>query len=802
MDIASKDERYIKQQPNQKFFGVYPFYLHLYNVADLNPKKQIKRYRYDNPKLLSFMEKAFSKKAVSGLEKDYIGIQDWLKETGEKPVVISDKKTEKSTIQLSQLYKNRGYFNAETKDTVNYDYKKSRVDYYINTGAAYYIDSIKNDIHSDILSKLYKQEKGKTYIKEGDQYNQLNFYKEQDRLTELFRNNGVYDFQKQFISFEADSNVIGHNVNIRMTITDLPIETDTGVSYVPYKQYTINKVNVYPDNLYIYDDLPISDSISKGGYYFLAKKKNRFKPRALTDAIYFEPGKMYSDEDRRITTRLLGGLGMFKITDIKEVVDPSDPQGNGLISNIHLTPLKRNTTKVELEGTNSNTLGLGFAVNSSLINRNTFGGAEIFDISLNLMVGNQKEVVSTGNPLFNAYQYGVQSSLKFPRFLLPFRTDSLATKQMRPRTYLRASVNNQLNIGLSKNSNNASIDYTWNPTETGEYTITPVNFQFIKYLNSEGDYFRANPTEKQNIDNAEEAYINLHPELKPIEGTTELYRLMLNDPSFKNDDTYDDFANSVQRYERLTQDYLISSSIYSYTYNNQRVNKDNSFLYFKGKIELAGTMFSAVNAVNPLPTIKDAQGFESKTVLGLPYAQFIKLDVDIRKYWRLNSSDKIAFRILGGLALPFGNSNTIPFERAYFSGGVSDVRAWRPYELGPGAIKENPFDYSYDKVKFTIGLEYRMNIFNKLNGALFVDAGNIWGIDNEDELTNFRIDSFYKQLGVGAGYGVRYDFGFFVFRFDFAYKVYDPSSIQGYSWVLQDQKLFNPQVNFAIGYPF
>lgn len=798
----SEDKGYIKQTPNQKFFGFYPFYLHLYNIADLDPKEQVKKYKYENPKTISFMEKMFSRKAVEGLEVDYVNIQEWLKETGEKPVVLNEKKTEKSTEQLAQLYQNNGFFKATSSDTVSYEFKKSKVKYYIKTGPAYFIDSIEYEINSEVIRKLFDKEKDKTFLKSGNQYRQSDFYKEQNRLTNLFRNNGVYNFQNQFISFVADSNVAGHKVNIKMMISDFPIETENGISYMPHKIYTINKINVYPDHHFEYINLPISDSIVEGGYSFLAKKKNRFKPKALINAIYFEPGRKYSDNDRKLTIKLLGGLGMFKMTDVKIVSDTTDISGVGLTSNIYLTPLKRNTTKIELEGTKSNTLGFGFAVNTSFTNRNTFGGAEIFSISLNLMAGNQKDIIDVGNPIFNAYQYGIQTSLRFPRFLLPFRTDSLVTKQMRPRTTINGSLNNQLNIGLSKNSSNAAIDYAWNSSDTKEHVFEAYNFQYIKYLNSQEDYFRANPTEKANIKAAEDAYIEMHPELDPYRGEPELYRIMLNDPNFQNDPTYQDFANSVQRYERLTQNYLISSFSYSYIYNSQKVNKDKNFLFFKGKIELAGSLFTLIDKISPLETITDAQGFESKTIFGLPYAQFVKLDLDFRKYWRFNSTDKIAFRALAGLALPFGNSNIIPFERSYFSGGVSDVRAWLPYELGPGGVQYYPFDYSYDKVKLTLGLEYRVKVFNKLHGALFVDAGNIWGIGNEDELSNFKLNTFYKQLGVGAGYGIRYDFGFFVFRFDFAYKLIDPSKPIGNNWVLNEQNFWGSQINFGIGYPF
>jgi len=798
----TETKKYIKQQPNQTFFGFYPFYLHLYNLADLNPKKRVDKFKYEHKKTINFFNKVFSEKAVYGLENDYIAKQEWLKKTGEKPVLINEKKTVISVDQLEQLYKNKGYFRATSSDTTEYEFKKSKVRYFINTGPAYFIDTISYDINSELIKELSEKNIKATHIIKGKQYDELDLYKERDRLTKIFRNSGIYNFQKQFISYEVDTNIAGHNVNLKMMISNFPIQSDNGISYLPHKKYRINKINIYPDNGYENYNLPVSDSISKNGYYFLAKTENKFNPRALTDAIYFAPDKIYRDDDRKITLKLLSSLGMFKMTDIKIIKDTTDNSGVGLISEIYLTPLKKNTTKIEFEGTNSNTLGLGVATNYSFTNRNTFGGAEIFDIALNGMVGNQKDALVNNNALFNAYQYGVTTSLVFPRFLLPFNTENLIPKRMRPRSIIKGSLNNQLNIGLSKNSYNTSIDYAWNESDTKEHTYQLYNFQYIKYLNSREDYFKANKTEANNIRAAQDIYLLEHPELESIENTNALFVIMLNDTAFKNDPTYDPFANSVQRYERLTQDYLISSSSYSYVYNNQRINKDNSFLYFKGKIELAGTLFTLVDKISPLEVITDGQGFERKTIFALPYAQFVKLDLDFRKYWRLNSTDKIAFRFLAGITLPFGNSNDIPFERSYFAGGVSDVRAWKPYELGPGGVQDYPFDYSYDKMKITLGLEYRVKVFGKLHGAIFIDAGNIWGIGDDISESNFNVNTFYKQFGVGTGYGIRYDFSFFVFRFDFGYKTYDPSKEEANRWVIRDQDFFHPQINFAIGYPF
>ena len=769
-------------------------------MAEENPEESLELYVQKNYKTINVLEKIFSRKAVEGLKEGYLSKQYWFKEVGEEPVIVNEKKVKTSSSQLNQFYKNKGYFNSTISDTVKYMVDKADVSYFIDLGNAYIIDTIEYDINSDLIRGLFEQEKNNSFIVKGKQYNQNDFFKEQKRLTYQFRNSGIFDFQNRYISFVADTNIAGPNVNIKMIISDKPKETKSGIIYVPYTKYFINKVNIHTDFTFDNKYEPIKDSVKFDDYYFLSKEKNRYTPNMLTDAILLKSGDLYKDDNKVITNRLLTGLGVFRIIDIKVRKDLKDENNNGIITDIFLTPQKRNTTKFEIEGTNSNMLGVGLASNFSFTNRNTFGGTEIFTISLNGMVGNQKEAVDVSNSVFNAYQYGLQANLTFPRFLLPFDTRKYAPKDMSPRTVISGSMNKQLNIGLSKNSSNASIIYSWNESETKQHNIQLYNLQYIKYLNSQFDYFNTNPTEKNNIIKAQEKFIELNPEYADEDNGYELYKIMLTDVEFSKEPEYIPFVNSIERFSRLTQDYLISSSSYTFIYNSQRKDKKKSFLYFRGKAEIAGTMFSILDKFNALPVNNSLDS--SKTVLGLPFAQFAKFDLDFRKYWRLNSTDKIAFRLFTGFTLPFGNSSTIPFERSYFSGGVSDVRAWNPYDLGPADVRYYPFDYSYDKLKITTSLEYRIKVFKQFDIALFADAGNIWDINGEDETVNFRFSKFYKQMGVGVGYGLRYDFNFFIFRFDFAFKAYDPSKTPNLRWVLMKQSFFNPVVNFAVGYPF
>jgi hypothetical protein len=255
----------------------------------------------------------------------------------------------------------------------------------------------------------------------------------------------------------------------------------------------------------------------------------------------------------------------------------------------------------------------------------------------------------------------------------------------------------------------------------------------------------------------------------------------------------------AQRQFRLTQDNLIASSKINFLHNNKESISDNTFFQFRTEVELAGNLLSAIASVANLE--KDTRG--KNKLFGVPYSQYVKTEFDFIKHWELSGKqDVLAFRSFFGIAIPYGNSDNIPFVRSYFGGGSNDNRAWSAYQLGPGR-SASILDFNEANLKMTFNLEYRFNLFGNFKGAFFADAGNIWNVfdDIEDEDRKFNGFSSLKDIALGTGFGIRYDFSFFVLRFDTGFKTYDPAYPNADRW-FKDYNFGNAVYNIGINYPF
>lgn len=289
----------------------------------------------------------------------------------------------------------------------------------------------------------------------------------------------------------------------------------------------------------------------------------------------------------------------------------------------------------------------------------------------------------------------------------------------------------------------------------------------------------------------------------------DLQRRILADANFEASlqgsdlETYYSFVQSLYNKDRQTQDVIISSFIYNFTYNEIGKSYYKNPFYFNAKIENAGSMLSLFfkkhNDKN--------QVFKSEqnTFFNIPYSQFLKIDLDIRKYFSLFNNHTLIFRQLIGIGIPYGNSTRMPFVRSYFNGGSNDIRAWHIYGgLGPAdsQLDEKVRSFIMENMKLTTNIEYRMPFNKMFEGAVFVDAGNIWSLNDNHSGAKFKFNKFLSQMGVGSGIGVRINIAYITLRMDYAYKLYDPNQPIGNRWVIQKWKPFDGVLNFGIGYPF
>ncbi len=794
------------QKPNSKLLGFKPR-LQLYNLSKKNADSSYQAWLLKKPNRLDRMIKLYSKKQVNRIGKSFFvsGYSDFFKEIGEAPSILDTAKVRKSEIRLHSYQFNRGFFDVKVASKIDsLKDKKVKVTYQINTGKPYIIDSIFRNIETPVVDSLYVTISGNSLIKSGETYTAENINNEKKRIATEFRNRGLYHFQENYIK-KPDVDTIGkaNKLNITFNIGNRVVKNADSTYTEPFKLYRINKVNVFTDKQVKEKAVGI-DSLSYKKFNFYSSGKLKYKPKALINAIFIEEGKLFSDQDRTLTTRALSNLRVFRYPQIQYVEDAT---GNGLIANIVLTPLKKYEFNIKGDFTQSNIQLFGISGFTGITFRNLFKGAEILDFSLRGNLGSSKDVSikNSTNAFFNILEYGGDVKLSFPRIFFPINTKRLISKESLPSTSITLGLSKQTNIGLDKENYYGSFYYDWglNKDETKKFKLDLFNLQFVKNLNID-NYFNVYNYSYNTLNDLAQIY-NTNTSFEDVNGNLTFSGALdfINEVKtggipVANEIDFKTINTIGERRNRLIENNLILSSSFSYNLSTKRSINDVQFYNIKAKIESSGNILSAIAKQK-----KEAlNSNDNQTVFGVEYAQYIKTEFEYIKHLQLYKKSSLAFRFFGGVAVPYGNSNSVPFSRSYFAGGSNDNRGWQAYSLGPGSsLSVN--DFNEANLKLSLNLEYRFNIFNSLNGALFTDAGNIWNVsDNvEDEKLKFKGEKSFQEIALGTGFGLRYDFGFFVIRGDLGFKAYNPAKEYSQRW-LKDMNLSKTVFNIGINYPF
>ncbi|MEE3035444.1 MAG: BamA/TamA family outer membrane protein [Bacteroidota bacterium] len=779
-----KDPLYLllKGNPNKKILGI-PFQMHLYNLSTpksdsiLNPKK------YNNR------------------------LNNWLKNNSQAPVLIDSNLIDKNISRLEQFFKNQGYFNTKVEFKTEFiDNNKVIVKYIADTNEQFQIDSITKNIASKDIDSLYQSQSSKTLIIPGNPFEIKVFDKERNRLTKFFRNNGVYNFQQNSLRFTAAIDSSGKDIKIPVTleINNLQKREKDSLKFVPYKIHKIKKINLYIDNPGNMGQISTyTDSIIYKDYTIFSKGKLRYKAKTLEDAIFIKKESLYSDLRRSQTYRYLSNLKNFKYPSITYF--PMDLNSSDLEANIYLNPKEKFSMGFDLDLSHSNIQDLGISLGSSLAIRNIFQGAEILEIGLKNTLGASNDLSQRNNDFFNLYELGSDINLRIPRILLPLKTRELIPTKMNPRTNITFGVTMQQNIGLDKQYFGFNYQLNWEPND---FTKMDLKIFDVEYINNQniGNYFNVykNSYDRLNIIaeqfNEDNTLLDSSGNLIIPEGTNRFIDNVLNNLTSLSEETesYKSINLIKERKDRLTTNNFIMGSSFSINYNNQKSVLDENFFQLRWKLSWTGSLLTEIlKFLN-----RERNDFEQYEIGGIAPSQYVKTEIDYIKHWQIKRNNVIAIRFFGGIAVPFGNSNNIPFSRSYFSGGANDNRAWRAYSLGPGKSK-NINEFNEANFKLSLNFEYRFKVLGKMNGALFVDAGNIWNVLDNIEDDNSRFNGFndLNEIAIGSGFGLRYDFDFFVFRFDTGFKTYNPSlEIKERWW--SEYALRKAVFNIGINYPF
>lgn len=786
----------VKQKPNRKLLMGIRFHLRLYSLSNqerINRRKLLKQKKADkkNDKIDVKNRKRIEKGKSA---KQYVAAKttfgEGLQNSGEAPVILDSLKVLKTSKQIRNYLINKGYFHNEVTDSIVLGKKrKAEVIYTITPGRPFEIKNINYAIEDTVLLSYVDSIKGKSLIRLGELFDTDKLAAERARITKYLLNNGYYFFNKEFVYFKIDSTVGDHELNIELGIQNYKVkDVYTGeMKEVDHKQYQISSIELYADYQRSFDDSTKYNVVEAEEVLIKHKGKLKVKPRILVDALKIKKGENYSKAQTELTNRRLSAMGVYKIVQIQ--YDLKEEDGNELIAKIYLFPSKAQSFNLATNGLNNNGL-FGIEGSMTYAHKNLFGGAEKLQISFTGGIEAQRtvttgetdqtdqtnfeilgnEIISTPN--FNTIEFGPKLSLLFPRFLF---LDKYFPQSANAKTELAASYNYQQRQDYSRGVQDVSFTWLWHEKAPITYRFTPLSLSAVK------------------ID---------------------------KDTSFQNkiDALNDRFL--AASYDNS----IIASGRMSFEYNGQAVTKKrNNVFYAKATFEGAGNLLRTIYKLTnqQLDPITN-----SYSIFGTRFAQFVKISLDTKYYRTLSKRTKVVYRLAGGLGVPLANLNeALPFQKSYYSGGANGMRAWKSRILGPGAYYDSLG--SFDKIgdiQLEGNMEFRFPISSWIEGAWFVDAGNIWLLNKDSLRTNAEFDKarFVNEIAIGSGVGIRLDLDFFIIRFDVSMPFKNPSLpmnerwifnggiggtstidyITGESVVVNRNSFFKYQFNLGIGYPF
>jgi outer membrane protein insertion porin family len=698
----------------------------------------------------------------AGIPKKKKGFKNFMKtKLGKPPVLVSDATPDKTATILQNQLNNDGYFKSTFSHEVNTTRKKSTVIYTVELERPFRLRKINYlsfDTTNKLLQKIIKEE---MFLKERQRYQLDRLQAEQQRIEEVVENLGYYYFDDRYLLFEADSTVGGRKV-------DVDLKFEKGMPAQAMRLYRVKTINVYPNYSLTPDSsIVLNDTTNLKGYKYIDNKK-KFRPEILVNVINLKPDSTYRRIDHEYTVSRLMSLKAFKFVNVKyyDIADDS----SSLHANIYLTPLIKKSLRLQVQGVSKSNNFVGPGFEATFTNRNFFRGAEMFEFKL--ISAYESQISRQQSGALNAIEFGVEASLSVPRFIMPIYIPYRSAKYL-PQTQFKLGYNFQQRLQYFRlTSFNVAYGYSWRETTLKTHELFPVEVSFVRSSKTSPEF---------------DALLEQNPSL----------------------------ANSFQN------QFLLGSR-YSFTLNTQLSedmevkyklrDNDNSHFYFNVSVDFSGNILNALQSM-------DNSTSESHEVLGSMYSQYSRGAIDFRYYLDFNRHSKLASRLAIGAGYAYGNSTNLPYIKQFAVGGSNSLRAFPARAIGPGtynvrtdtAIATNTFfiDQRADS-KLEVNVEYRFDIIKSLKGALFVDAGNIW-LWREDEFRKggkFEKD-FLNELAVGTGFGLRYDFNFFVLRFDLAFPIRKPYLEQSNRWVLNKVNVGNKEwrkenliLNIAIGYPF
>jgi outer membrane protein assembly factor BamA len=698
----------------------------------------------------------------------------WMRSVGEAPVFYDSLKARESAREMEAYYRSKGFFQAKVTVTPKYNHKrkKVRVYYKIEEGKPFLLGKIEyvteNKVIDSLLTKPELRKRSK--LKVGNNYDQDEFDTEVARIVSLLKINGFYAFNKQYIRFLVDTTALKDTTDLKRKLAHCRIVINRPSGKEKYhRQYKIDKVifEIQPNSEITRTVKPVynNKTSSKGVEYKFTNRRIPYSSHTLDNRVQLNPGALYQYDQVLRTKSLLGALDMFKFVNTTfEMPKDSSNSGNDkvgrLVARIKTSPVE----KYQFTSEAGVTVGQGLPgpfVNLSLKNRNLFGGAEVFETNFQFTLDGQASF-SDENQNYSSQELSLNTALNFPVILFPTRLRFLFNNYG-PKTRINLGYNFVQRPEYNRANLRSSMTYLWfSRYSSYNFTLSEISFVSVPRLSTD----------------FENQLLELEKAGNPL----------------------------IRSFQKA----LVGSYYFTYTFNNTNIGEVKNAHYIKLLAESGGNTFNLID--------RTFLGGDT-LIAGLRYFQFYRFNSSFHYYLPLSKTQKLAFRIHAGIARPYGVSETLPYEKFYFAGGSNSVRAWAPRRLGPGSyppsLKDgNPdeFDYSFEQpgeIIFEANVEYRFPIYGFFEGALFVDAGNVWMIEADNRPgSEFKFPSFLQEMAVGVGFGLRLNFSFLLVRLDAGVKAYDPARAVGSRYILNKFDPFFPGkngqtlLNLGIGYPF
>ncbi len=677
-----------------------------------------------------------------------------------KPVFISTVNPDIRVKIATNLLHDYGYFNgtadyhtiANPKDSL-----KESIVYQINMKNPYYIDTLYYKGFSPTIMRIMNRTQQFSLVKPGQQFNVTTLDQERNRISTSLRNLGYYYFRPDYVTYQADTTLVpGGHVGLRI----VPV---AGLPEVAQKQYFVGNVSVYimgkdgqvPNdsvdykgmNIHYYDKLHVRPAMLYRWVNYQAFVKN--------DSLRkLQSRRLYSQYRQQRIQEKVAQTGIFSFMDLQYT--PRDTTATCDTLDVVLQAALGKPLDAEL-GVNvlvKSTDQTGPGASFSVTKNNVFGGGESWNVvlkgSYEWYIGRSRG--GSGSSL-NSWELGISSSLTFPRVLFPtfgkreYDFQATTTFKLYAEQLNRAKYYRLLAFG-------GSALYDFQPTKVSRYSVTPFKLTF-NVLQHETDEF------------------------KEIAQTNPALYLSL-------------------------ENQFIPAMEFSYTFDNSSLKDVKNPVWWQTTLTSAGNLVSCAYAVFGQPFDK-----KNKGLLGTPFAQFLKLSTDYRYLWTLSGKNKIAMRVAGGVLWAYGNKDIAPYTEQYYVGGANSIRAFTVRGLGPGGTVPHTGKYGYldqtGNIRLEANIEYRFPIWGDINGAVFLDAGNVWIMRHDPAKPEgqLQLKTLPKQIALGTGIGLRYDLDFLVFRLDWGIPIHDPwdTGKKGY-YNVKGKFIHETVLNFAIGYPF